>query len=224
VKRRGLAGLQVLQELLAERRREAERQQRLEQQRATQRLAAEATQRREANLFARSVGPVTPLRTALRADVRRAKPAPLPRQRERDEREVLRESLTDEMDTESLIETDDALSWHRHWVGPDVLRKLRRGVWVVQGQVDLHGLRRDEAREALALFLAGALRRGWRCVRVVHGKGHGSPGRQPVLKDKVRHWLAQRRAVLAFTQARGPDGGAGALIVLLDPPRKQAGQ
>jgi DNA-nicking Smr family endonuclease len=164
VKRRGLAGLQVLQELLAERRREAERQQRLEQQRATQRLAAEATQRREANLFARSVGPVTPLRTALRADVRRAKPAPLPRQRERDEREVLRESLTDEMDTESLIETDDALSWHRHWVGPDVLRKLRRGVWVVQGQVDLHGLRRDEAREALALFLAGALRRGWRCM------------------------------------------------------------
>ena len=76
-----------------------------------------------------------------------------------------------------------------------------------------------EAREALVQFLAEATTKGWRCVRVVHGKGHGSPGRLPVLKAKVRHWLMQRLDVLAFIQARGPDGGAGALIVLLDPPR-----
>jgi DNA-nicking Smr family endonuclease len=215
VKPRGLADLRALRELMAQQRRQAEQQRQLEQER----LAREAALRREADLFARSVGPVTPLRGAARADVRRPKPAPLPRQREADEREVLRESLSDGVDAESLMETDDSLSWRRSWVGPDVLRKLRRGVWVVQGQIDLHGLRRDQAREALADFLAEAMRQGWRCVRVVHGKGHGSPGRQPVLKDKVRHWLAQRHAVLAFTQARGPDGGAGALIVLLDPPR-----
>ena len=58
--------------------------------------------------------------------------------------------------------------------------------------------------------------RGQRCLRVVHGKGHGSPGRQPVLKAKVQRWLAQCGEVLAFTQASGPQGGAGALIVLLD--------
>ena len=208
----GLADLRALRAALA--------QQQLEAQQREQALRArQAALREEQEMFARSVGPVTPLRSAPRADLRTPKPGPVPRQRELDEQQVLRESLSDGVDVESLLDTDDSLSYHRREVGPDVLRKLRRGVWVVQGQVDLHGLRRDEAREALVLFLAEAARQGWRCVRVVHGKGHGSPGRLPVLKAKVRHWLAQRQDVLAFTQARGPDGGAGALIVLLDPPR-----
>ena len=97
-----------------------------------------------------------------------------------------------------------------------MVKKLRLGHWVVQGELDLHGLTREDAREALVQFLAEAGKRGCRCVRVVHGKGLGSPGRQPVLKGKVHGWLVQRQEVLAFTQARGPDGGAGALIVLLD--------
>jgi len=96
-----------------------------------------------------------------------------------------------------------------------VLRKLRRGVWALQGQIDLHGLRTEEAREALSRFLRDAQVRGWRCVRVVHGKGLGSPGKIPVIKDKVKRWLVQSDRVLAFVQARGDDGGAGALIVLL---------
>jgi DNA-nicking Smr family endonuclease len=87
----------------------------------------------------------------------------------------------------------------------------------VQAHCDLHGLRRDEAREQLALFLRDSLRTGLRCVRVVHGKGHGSPGRTPILKGKVRHWLMQKTEVLAFTQARAIDGGNGALLVLLQP-------
>lgn len=212
MKVRGLAGLRALRAALA--------QQQLEAQQREQALRAEqAARQQERDLFTRSVGPVTPLRSAPRADLRAPKPVPVPRQRELDEQQVLRESLSDGVDAESLLDTDDSLSYRRSEVGPDVLRKLRRGVWVVQGQVDLHGLRRDEAREALVLFLAEATSRGWRCVRVVHGKGHGSPGRLPVLKAKVRHWLMQRQDVLAFIQARGPDGGAGALIVLLDPPR-----
>jgi len=76
-------------------------------------------------------------------------------------------------------------------------------------------MRRDEARDQLAEFLREAERRGWRCLRVVHGKGHGSPGREPVLKAKVQRWLGQKGQVLAFTQASAPMGGAGALIVLL---------
>jgi len=207
-----LADLRALRNALAQQQLEAQRREQAQR-------ARQAAQREEQELFARSVGPVTPLRHAPRADLRTPKPAPVPRQRELDEQQVLRESLSGGVDAESLLDTDESLSYHRREVGPDVLRRLRRGVWVVQGQVDLHGLRRDEAREALLLFLAEAARQGWRCVRVVHGKGHGSPGRLPVLKAKVRHWLVQRQDVLAFTQARGSDGGAGALIVLLDPPR-----
>jgi DNA-nicking Smr family endonuclease len=92
---------------------------------------------------------------------------------------------------------------------------------VLQGEIDLHGLRRDEARERIAAFMHDAARSGLRCVRVVHGKGHGSPGREPVLKAKVKSWLVQRSEVLAFTHARPADGGHGALIVLLKPAQKR---
>ena len=93
--------------------------------------------------------------------------------------------------------------------------RLRRGQWTIQRQLDLHGLRRDAARDALAAFIRQAERDGLRCVRVVHGKGHGSPGREPVLKDKVKRWLVQKSQVIAFTQASAADGGHGALLVLL---------
>lgn len=203
-----LKDLGRLKEALAQRERAAAEA--LARQRAAQ-AAAEA-QRRQ---FAHAVGPVTPLRPRGEADVRRPRPEPLPRQREADERAALQEALSDEVDVESLLLTDDGLSFRRAGVGPDVVTRLRRGQWSIQAQVDLHGLRRDEAREALAAFVRAARRRGQRCVRVVHGKGHGSPGRQPVLKGKVQRWLAQFAEVIAFTQASGPQGGAGALIVLL---------
>ena len=91
---------------------------------------------------------------------------------------------------------------------------------MLQDEIDLHGLRRDEAHERVAGFLRDATRAGLRCVRVVHGKGHGSPGREPVLKAKVKSWLVQHRDVLAFTHARPADGGHGALIVLLKAAEK----
>jgi len=99
----------------------------------------------------------------------------------------------------------------------DILRKLRRTHWVIQDVLDLHGLTGDEAAEATAEFLAECKKRGLRCVRIVHGKGNGSPGREPVLKAKVRSWLVQRAEVLAFAQARASEGGHGALVVLLRP-------
>jgi len=100
-----------------------------------------------------------------------------------------------------------------------VVRRLRRGHWSLQSQIDLHGLRVDEAREALALYLVSCVKREQRCVRVVHGKGLGSVNREPVLKGKVLKWLTQRDEVLAFCQAPPADGGSGALLVLLRPPR-----
>ena len=194
---------------------------RIEAERAAQaeREKAERQRQNERALFAQSVGAVHKLPDTGRVQADgRHKPAPVPQSRQQDEQQVLKESLSDEFDVETLLETDDTLAFRRPELGPDVLRKLRRGVWALQGQIDLHGLRTEEAREALGRFLRDAQVRGWRCVRVVHGKGLGSPGRIPVIKDKVKRWLVQSDRVLAFVQARGDDGGAGALIVLLQSP------
>lgn len=186
---------------------------------AQAKLAAEAArQAKERVLFAEQVGPVKRLKASDRVEHRlpRVKPEPLSQQA--DAKAVLTESLSDEFDVDTLLDTDDTLAFRRPEIGRDVLRKLRRGVWSLQGQVDLHGLRTEEARDTLGHFLKEAQTRGWRCVRVVHGKGLGSPGRVPVIKDKVKRWLAQSEKVLAFVQARGDEGGAGALIVLLQSP------
>jgi DNA-nicking Smr family endonuclease len=207
---RTLADLAEVRRAMQAAEREAAEQARLAREQA-------ARERHEQELFSRSVGLVQPLRRAAAPTVPRQRPAPVPRQRLRDEAAVLVEALSDEFDVESLLDTDDALSFRRRGVGPEVVRKLRRGVWAIQAQLDLHGLRRDEAREHLAEFLRDAVRAGRRCVRVIHGKGNGSPGREPVLKLKVRGWLVQKSEVIAFTQARAQDGGHGALLVLLRP-------
>jgi DNA-nicking Smr family endonuclease len=209
VKARGLQQLAPLREAL--RQREAEAAAALAHEQA-------ARQQREAqrDAFARAVGPVQRLPDPGRVQADTPRPLPQPLQREADERAALREALSDEVDIETLLLTDDGLSWRRPGLPPDVPARLRRGQWAVQAQIDLHGLRRDEAREQLAVFVRQALQRGQRCVRVIHGKGHGSPGREPVLKAKVQRWLAQCAEVIAFTQATGPQGGAGALVVLLE--------
>ncbi len=193
-----------------------------EREAAAQRQREEAERRQrdqQQKAFQLAVGPVNALKAtgagAPRADLRRAPPAPEPRQKVLDEQAALAEAMSDEVDVESLLLTDDGLGFRRPGVHADVLARLRKGQWAIQDQLDLHGLRREEAREALAQFIRGAEQRGLRCLRVVHGKGHGSPGKEPVLKAKVQRWLAQRREVIAFAQAVGPQGGAGALIVLL---------
>jgi len=180
-----------------------------------ERLRLEGLAQQEADLFRRSVGDVTPLPSKDRAVPAPPRPLPIARQHLADERVALQESLSDEFTIDTLLDTDGELSYTRQGIGPDVLRKMRRGHWVIQDQLDLHGLRSDEAREALGEFLRIATRRRLRCVRVIHGKGLGSVNREPVLKRKVRNWLVQKDEVLAFCQARAADGGAGALIVLL---------
>jgi DNA-nicking Smr family endonuclease len=165
--------------------------------------------------FAAATRGVKPLEVAQRAQHAAPQAAPLPLMHRRDEAAALAATLSDGVDAELLLDTDEALWFARDGLAPNTVRKLRRGDWVIQAQLDLHGMTRDEARGALTLFLHSALRQGLRCVRVVHGKGLGSKNRAPVLKDKVRRWLMQSDPVLAFVQARAMDGGAGALIVLL---------
>ena len=182
---------------------------------AAKAAAAERQAQADQNLFARAIGPTQPLRAHGRVVHAPAPTPPEPRQRALDEQAALREALSDEIDTSTLLHTDEHLSYRRPGIGPDVTTRLRRGHWAVQAEVDLHGLRTDAAREALGQFLREAQRAGLRCVRVVHGKGLGSPGRTPVLKAKVQGWLVQKKEVLAFVQARPLEGGAGALLVLL---------
>lgn len=191
-----------------------------------QRLAAEreaahreARRRAEAErtLFARTAGPVLPLRQPPRVQLLPEQPPPIPVQQQLDDQRVLRESLSDEFDASTLLDVDDAMSFRRPGIGTDVTRRLRKGEWSLQRELDLHGLRREDAREALSAFIREAHRQGLRCLRVVHGKGLGSPGRVPVLKSKVQAWLIQKQEVLAFVQARADEGGAGALVVLLRP-------
>lgn len=180
-----------------------------------ERARRETESRRDAELFRRSIGDVVPLPPSGKTESTLPRPLPIPRQHLADEQAALQESLSDEFNVDTLLESDEALSYARPGIGPDTLRKLRRGHWVIQTQLDLHGMRRDEAREALGEFLRNAVKRGMRCVRVIHGKGLGSLNKEPVLKSKVRSWLVQKDEVIAFCQARAADGGAGALVVLL---------
>lgn len=180
-----------------------------------ERIASEKRLREEADIFRNSIGQVAPLRNNQKATILPQPPLPIARQHIADEQAALMESLSDEFTFDTLLDTDENLSFTRPGVGSDVLSKLRRGHWVIQNQLDLHGLRRDEAREALGEFLRQARRRGQRCVRIIHGKGLGSVNKEPVLKQKVRNWLAQKDEVIAFCQAQPADGGSGALVVLL---------
>ena len=170
---------------------------------------------REAELFRDSIGDVIPLKPDDRITPSAIKPAPVPLQRIADEKAAFQESISDELNIDSLLETDADLSFARNGISRDVLRKLRRGHWVIQGQLDLHGARREKARDLLNDFLRRSELRGTRCVRIIHGKGLGSVNQEPVLKKLVRSWLMQKKEVIAFCQAKASDGGSGAVVVLL---------
>ncbi len=147
-------------------------------------------------------------------------PPPRPLQHLADEQAALRESLHGAISLQDRLEGGDEPRYLRAGLAASVLRDLRRGRWVIQDEIDLHGLNRDGARQLLGSFLAETLQHGLRCVRVVHGKGLRSPQKTSVLRQLVRGWLAQRDEVLAYCQARPHDGGEGALIVLLRAGKK----
>ena len=165
--------------------------------------------------FRRALQGVEPLPRSRRAVLRRARPAPFPRQTRLDERAALAESLTGPLSLDDAIESGEELAFLRDGLSRDVLRKLRRGHWVVEDHLDLHGMNRLEAAVSVSDFLRRCMARRLRCVRIVHGKGLGSHNREPVLKGKLRKWLSLRDAVLAFCQAPAAQGGAGAVLVLL---------
>ena len=162
---------------------------------------------------------VTRLPAIKKASVASPRPAPLPQQTLQDERDALyaakfgHEPAPEAWDIGQELEGEQ--TFLRAGLGTDVLAGLRRGRWVVQAELDLHRLTTHEAHEALGAFLAEARSARLRCVRIIHGKGLTSPNREPVLKGKVRRWLAHVGDVLAYCEAPAHAGGSGAVVVLL---------
>jgi len=116
------------------------------------------------------------------------------------------------------VETSEALSFSRPGVSPLQMRKLRRGQIATAGQLDLHGMTIEQARTTLANYIHACFAEGIRCIRVIHGKGHGSKEKTPILKNKVNRWLRQKNEVLAFCSALPRDGGTGAVYILFKKP------
>jgi DNA-nicking Smr family endonuclease len=164
-------------------------------------------------LFRDSVKGVTRLRDDRRPPTRR-RVKPVPRKTREDEAQVRRDMLALDYDG-AEVETGDELLFARPGLQHALMRKLRRGQYVTRAELDLHGMTAAEAQAALGGFLARCQARDLRCVRIVHGKGLGSPGKKPVLKSRVNAWLQRSDAVLAFCSARPQDGGTGAVYVLL---------
>ena len=168
----------------------------------------------DAALFRRLVADARPLEGELRAPGQRPRPPPRARFRRNDERAVLRECLEADVD-EIEAGAGESLSFHRSCVGKRTLRKLARGNFSVQAEIDLHGMTVPEAKAELRSFVDDAVRSGYSCVRVIHGKGLGSGQRGPILKVKVNNWLRRWHEVLAFASTRQVHGGTGAVYVLL---------
>ena len=168
----------------------------------------------EQNLFRQAMHGVRPLPAPDRAAPLRRRPPPRARFTRAERAAVLRESLAPpgrELD----IQPGDSLHYRPPGVPETVLRRLRRGDYRIESEIDLHGMTLAEAREALRGFLAAAAARRLHCLRIVHGKGLRSGARGPVLKNAVNSLLRRIDLVLAFTSAAMRDGGTGATLVLL---------
>ncbi len=167
------------------------------------------------DLFKQAVKGARPIKADKVAQQPTKKPKPVPKQFIRDEQQALVDSLSDHYIPAHELESGEELLYLRDGQSPMTLSKLRRGHWVVQANIDLHGLISDEARAYVSAFISDCKKRGIRCVRIVHGKGLGSRNKEPVLRNKVRGWLMQKDEVIAYAQAKKQDGGSGAVIVLL---------
>ncbi len=169
------------------------------------------------DLFRAAVGKVAPVRHD-RVEHAAPKPSTEPRQLQKDEARVLIDAFSDDYIGDEL-QPGDELLYAVPGLQPNQLRKLRRGEFRREAELDLHGMTAENARKALALLLAEALDEGWRCLRIIHGKGLRSSNDGPVLKTRLNTWLRQRSEVLAFCSAPPRDGGTGAVYVLLKKKR-----
>ena len=181
-------------------------------------MAKNENEKDEIDLFREAIKGATPLKISSKKKEHKApqkKPKPVPLNFIRDEKQALIDSISDHYEPLHDIENGEELFYIREGHSPDILKKLRKGYWVVQKSIDLHGMISDEAKVYVVHFIAECKKNNIRCIRIVHGKGYNSKNKEPILKNKLKHWLAQKEEVIAYAQARPHDGGSGAVIVLL---------
>lgn len=171
----------------------------------------------ERDLFRQEVGPVRRIR-AERIRHRPDPPAPVARQRELDEAAVMHELAHGPIDF-AVVETGEELSWLHPGLQNRVLKRLRRGHWRVQDELDLHQMNIEAAANSIRSFIADARRDGLSCVKIIHGKGLRSGPGGPQLKRLTARILTRLDRVCAFASAPPRDGGTGAVYVLLRPGR-----
>jgi DNA-nicking Smr family endonuclease len=171
----------------------------------------------DSELFRRAMRDVKPLQRPLRVPPVRRSPRPRAKFARAERAAVLQESLGSGIDLHE-VQPGDELLFRRGGVPETVLRGLRRGLYRVEAEIDLHGLTVSQAAAQLAAFLREARAHQLRCVRIIHGKGLRSGARGPVLKNAVNALLRRSDPVLAFASARPVAGGTGATLVLLARP------
>ena len=168
-------------------------------------------------LFRQSIGKVNPVKPGKTVPSTTNKPKPFPKTRSVD--------ITEKMDSRKEVTVEnlgleDSFAYSAPGVQKNVLKKLRKGHYGLDAELDLHGLSRDKAKHQLLHFLYNCVQDGCRCVHIIHGKGYRSPDHQPVLKNKINLWLRQHQDVLAFCSATQRDGGSGATYILLSLAQK----
>ncbi|AZY50030.1 Smr/MutS family protein [Bordetella avium] len=210
----GLADLKTLQKNVQARQAEQERR-----EREAQAERARAATPDDVTAFRRAMAHATPMKAAPKAlHPKRVEISPAIAQRRAsatgETPSRADQGVSDGGDIAPLL-SENGTAFVRHDAAPDTARNLKRGQWRVGAELDLHGLRVEQARHAVISFLNECLEHGIRCLRIVHGKGYGSQGLEPVLKDKVRTWLVQKAEVMAFSEAAEREGGAGVLLVLM---------
>ena len=142
------------------------------------------------------------------------KPRPIPKQAHLDKQRLMEELFISPTENEDM-QAGDILSYAQEGLQNKTFKKLKRGQYRIDAELDLHGMTRIDAQEQLNIFIAEVRHHGCRCVRIIHGKGYGSSNNGPVIKPLVNTWLRRRKEILAFCSARPADGGTGAVYVLL---------
>jgi len=166
----------------------------------------------DSELFRQFAGEVRPVKSDKVMLTPAEKPKPRPRMQKQDLEEHLISSTRHDLEN---LSHEDTVGFLAPGLQKNVLRKLRRMHYGLAGELDLHGLTSDAAKQQLLAFINDCVEEGWRCVRIIHGKGYRSAGQLPVLKNNLNLWLRQHKDVQAFCSATPKEGGAGAVLVLL---------
>jgi len=168
--------------------------------------------KQDTQLFLDAIGKVVRVNSDKRSIVPTQKPKPYPKKKSLFIADKLTLTQTEPVTT---LLAEDTLSYTASGLQKNVLKKIRRGHYGLDAELDLHGLTSAEARRELIKFLHFCAQDGYRCVRIIHGKGYRSENLLPVLKNDLNLWLRQHQEVQAFCSATQKDGGAGAVFVLL---------